>query len=84
MMEPDKRYQLWLRQRAGAPVPEDFADRVMDLIQKQGGPIPQGPALKRLFLILVSSRLSKAGVCTLAFLACVFRMLSVLALFLPG
>jgi hypothetical protein len=83
-MRDDDRYEHWKRRRAETSVPADFADRVLAAAREHGRARRWWLALQGLFLAVVSSRLSKVGVCTLALLACVFRMISVLALFVPG
>ena len=82
-MEHDDRYQTWLRRSADAEVPEGFADRVMAAVHDLERQRRQRRALRGWLLALLWSRPGKVGIGTLAFLACVVRMVSVVALFFP-
>lgn len=80
MMEHDDRYQSWKQQRAATSVPSEFADRVMAVIHER----ERQRTEKKLWLVVVlSSRSSRIGICTLASLACILRVLALAALFLP-
>lgn len=78
-MNDDERYHAWKRRHAEAPLPGDFADRVMAAVR--GCERPRPNAAQRLLVLVLSSRLGKVGLVTLACLACAFRALNILALF---
>jgi hypothetical protein len=87
-MRPEPNYEAWKRRRSAARVPEGFADRVMSALRQEPAPRARtwrgiGPELERYLTALLASRLGKLGICTLGCLACTFRMLSLIALFLP-
>jgi hypothetical protein len=65
----DDVFESWKRQRAQADVPSDFAAGVMSHL-----PAPRQWA----------STLLRVAACLLAGLACLFRIVSVLGLFLPS
>ena len=70
----NESYQRWLR-RADADVPANFADRVMDAVRCESPPakgVPVRPLL---------SRAVRIAACVLAFLACLYRMAAVVAVF---
>jgi hypothetical protein len=78
---PDRDfYEAWRQRRAGAPVPDDFADRVMASLRRQ----EQGPArrLVRVLRVLPRSPAYRVGICSLACVAGLLRLVQVLALFL--
>jgi hypothetical protein len=72
MTPHDDTYEAWKRRRAGAPVPADFADRVLAGLRRQ-----QRRALLR-------TRAVRIGVGSLAAAVCLCRILQVIALFLTG
>ncbi|HEV3256143.1 MAG TPA: hypothetical protein VG013_04630 [Gemmataceae bacterium] len=80
-MQHDDLYQSWKEGRAKADVPADFADRVMASVRAVERH-KQPSAGRVLLLAVLSSRLGRIGICTLACLACVFRMAQVVALFI--
>jgi hypothetical protein len=79
-MTPDDYYEAWKRQRTD--VPAGFADRVMAAVG-QHEQQQTGLALARAWLAaLLSSRAARFGLCSLAVLVGLFRVLQVLGLFL--
>jgi hypothetical protein len=78
---PDRDpYEAWKRRRAEIPVSEDFADRVMASLRRQ----EQRPS-RRLVLVLRALPWSfaiRAGICSLACVAGLLRVLHVIVLFL--
>jgi hypothetical protein len=77
----DDRYSRWKQSRREAAVPDVFTDRVMAAVR--GCEPPRRPFPAGLFLVLFSPRLTRTAVVGLACLACLFRMLQVLAIFFP-
>jgi len=68
-MRSDEGYESWKQHRARAEVPPDFA---ADVLARLPAPRPRvGPWLR-------------VAACALAGLACLFRIASVLGLFLPS
>jgi hypothetical protein len=81
-MNAEERYESWKRRRAEVPVPEEFADRVMAALK--GLPRPGYPSASwRRLVVWFSPRASKVGLCALAGLALAYRMLNLIALFIP-
>jgi hypothetical protein len=81
-MKPETPYDAWKSRRSSLDVPEGFADRVLAALPR-GQQYRQSPGVNWFFVALLDSRLGKAGVCMLGCLACVFRIASLVALFLP-
>ena len=71
----DELENLWI-QRADAEVPADFADRVMDAVRRE--PLPSSRGVVGL---LQSSTTVRVAACILACLACLYRMVAVVAVF---
>ena len=71
----DELYNLWL-QRADAEPPADLADRVMDAVRREPLPSSQG-----VLVLLLSSPAVRGAACVLACLACLYRMVAVVAVF---
>jgi len=71
----DEIYDLWL-QRADAEAPADFADRVMEAVRRE--PLPSS---KGVLVLLRSSPAVRVAACILACLACLYRMVAVVAVF---
>ena len=71
----DELYNRWV-QRAGAEVPADFADRVMDAVRREPLPSSQGLRFR-----LMSSPAVRVTACALACIACLYRMAAVVAVF---
>ena len=71
----DELYNLWI-QRTDAEVPTDFADRVMDAVRRE--PLPSS---KGVLVLLQSSPAVRVAACILACLACLYRMVAVVAVF---
>jgi len=85
-MRSEPPYESWKRRRSTTSVPEGFADRVMSALGQAPEPRARlwpGRELDRFLNALLASRLGKLGICTLGGLACAFRILSLIALFLP-
>ncbi len=79
-MPDHELYETWKRRRAETSVPDDFADQVMASIHRGG----EQPArrLARMLRGLLGSRAFRVGICSLACVAGLLRVLQVLALFL--
>ena len=71
----DELYNLWI-QRADAEAPADFADRVMDAVRRE--PLPSSKGVQ---VLLLSSPAVRVAACILACLACLYRMVAVVAVF---
>lgn len=71
----DELYNQWI-QRADAEVPTDFADRVMDAVRREPLPPSRG-----MLVLLESSPAVRVAACILACLACLYRMVAVVAVF---
>ena len=71
----DELYNLWI-QRADTEAPADFADRVMEAVR--GEPLPSS---KGVLVLLQSSPAVRVAACILACLACLYRMVAVVAVF---
>ena len=71
----DELYDLWI-ERANAEAPADFADRVMDAVRRE-----RLPSSKSVRVRLLSSRAMRVAACILASLACLYRMVAVVAVF---
>ena len=71
----DELYNLWI-QRADAEVPAGFADRVMDAVRREPPPSSKGVPV-----LLLSSPAVRVAACILACLACLFRMVAIVAVF---
>ncbi len=71
----DELYNLWI-QRADAEAPADFADRVMDAVRRE--PLPSSKGVQ---VLLLSSPAVRVAACVLACLACLYRMVAVVAVF---
>jgi hypothetical protein len=71
----DELYNLWI-QRADDEASAGFADRVMDAVRRE--PLPSS---KGVLVLLQSSPAVRAAACILACLACLYRMVAVVAVF---
>ena len=71
----EELFNLWI-QRADADVSADFADRVMDVVRRE--PLPSS---KGVLVLLQSSPAVRVAACILACLACLYRMVAVVAVF---
>ena len=67
---------LWIR-RADVEVPADFADRVMDAVRREPPPSSKGVPVR-----LLSSPAVRVAACVLASIACLYRMVAVVAVLL--
>jgi hypothetical protein len=83
MMEPNDRYQSWKRRRAEIEVPADFADRIMAAVTAHEKNPSQRFAIRAWLATVLFSRVGKVGLCTLAGLVCVLRVMHVVVVFLP-
>jgi hypothetical protein len=83
MMEPNDRYQSWKRRRAEIEVPAAFADRVLAAIGEHEKKERYRFALRAWLAAVLFSRAGKVGLCTLAGLVCVLRVMHVVVVFLP-
>lgn len=73
---PDRDlYEAWKRRRAEVAVPGDFADRVMTSLHRRG-------QFVRMLRDLFHSPAFRVGVCSLAGIAGLLRVLQVVAFFL--
>ncbi len=72
----DELYNLWIERAGDAEVPADFADRVMDAVRRE--PLPSS---KGVLVLLQSSPAVRVAACILACLACLYRMVAVVAVF---
>ncbi len=81
MMDHDETYQKWKCRRAEAAVPAGFADRVMRAVAAHESRPDWRAALAEFLPRLLAWRPARVGMCTLAVLVCVLRMLSALAIF---
>jgi hypothetical protein len=80
-MDQDQHYQQWKQRRSAADVPADFVDKVMSAVQLHH---QRRRSQWVVYLsALVTSRSGKIGLCALAILVCAFRVLQVLAVFVP-
>ena len=71
----DELDNLW-RQRADVEAPADFADRVMEAVRREPPPSSKG-----VMALLQSSPAVRVAACILACLACLYRMVAVVAVF---
>jgi hypothetical protein len=77
---PDRDpYEAWKRSRAEAPVPDDFADRVMASLHRKE---QLGRRLARVLRNPLGSPSFRVGICSLACVAGLLRVLQIIALFL--
>jgi hypothetical protein len=73
-------YEAWKRRRAEIPVSDDFADRVMaSLYLREQRPARQ---FARMVRVLVGWQAFRFGVCSLACIAGLLRVLQIVVLFL--
>jgi hypothetical protein len=79
-MEHDERFQAWIRWRAEFAAPPGFADKVMAAVAERSR---QRTVFRARLLTLLLSRPGRIALCVLAGLACAFRALQVLAVFVP-
>ena len=71
----DELYSLWT-ERADAEPTADFVDRVMDAVRRE--PLP---STKGVLVVPRSSLAVRVAACILACLACLYRMVAVVAVF---
>jgi hypothetical protein len=81
-MKPETPFDAWKRRRRDAPVPEHFADRVLAGLHPAHPPRPAF-GLNTWFAAWLDTPLGKVGVCALGCLACVLRVASLVAVFVP-
>jgi hypothetical protein len=80
-MDADELFEAWKEQRRRAEPPEGFADRVLASLPEDN------PGTSRVAALPPSLTLSwpaQAAVCALAGLACLLRIGSFIALFIPS
>jgi len=82
-MESNDRYESWKRRRAEIEVPAEFADRVLAAVMEQEKKKRHRFALRAWLAAVLFSRAGKVGLCTLAGLVCVLRLMHVVVVFLP-
>jgi hypothetical protein len=82
-MEINERYRAWKRRRAELDVPPHFAERVMEAIMERENMQRQAFVWRVWLAAALKSRPARVGVCLLAGLVCVLRMLHVVAVFIP-
>lgn len=80
-MNQDHLYEDWKRRRGQADLSAGFADRVMAAVASHEAGRRQHSLLSGLLLALLSSRLGRFGVVSLAAATCVVRLLHVVAMF---
>ncbi len=80
-MNDDQHYEQWKRRRGAGAAPAGFADRVMAAIEAHVTNRRQRTRLQALLFAVLSSRLSRIGVGSLAAATCVYRLLHVFAIF---
>jgi hypothetical protein len=85
-MNDDQWYDDWRRRRRQGEAPPGFAERVMGAVEAAEADGRQRSRPERspwhaMVAALVSSRLSKVAVCSLAAATCVLRLLHVVAIF---
>jgi hypothetical protein len=78
-MTPEDHYEAWKRRK---DVPEDFAQRVMRAVRDHHRRRTWNLAARAWLGALLSSRAARLGLCSLAVLVGLFRVLQVLSLFL--
>jgi hypothetical protein len=83
-MHADDGYEQWKQHRRRADVPAGFADRVMSAVRERERQRAGRLDLRARLLALLASRPARVGVCSLAVLAGVFRLLQVLGFFFPS
>jgi hypothetical protein len=74
-------YDSWKRRRGQAEAPSDFANKVMTAVLSAEKDRRRS-LLTGVLLTLLSSRVGKVGICSLAGLTCAFRLLHLVALFI--
>jgi hypothetical protein len=82
-MESNERYQAWKRRRAEVELSPRFAERVMGAITERESKQHRALVLPFWLTSVLNSRPAKVGVCVLAGLVCVLRVLHVVAVFIP-
>jgi hypothetical protein len=83
MMESNDRYQSWKRRQAEIEVPANFADRILAAVMEHENTKRHRFALRAWLAAVLLSRAGKVGLCTLAVLVCVLRVMHVVVVFLP-
>jgi hypothetical protein len=79
VMRFDDPYQSWVRKHAQVPVPDGFADRVLERLYQR-----RDHAWRALLLAALLSRPGKVALWSLAGAACLVRLASIVTLFLPS
>jgi len=81
-MKREAWYDAWRQRRGQEPAPPGFADRVMAAVAAEDTARQQRSLWSALLLTAWSTRWSRIGLCSLAAVACAFRLLHVVALFI--
>jgi hypothetical protein len=80
-MNKDTWYDDWKRRHGQGEPPPGFTDRLMVAVAAVEAQ-RQRSLWNGIVLALMSSRLSKIGICSLAAATCLFRLLHVVAIFI--
>ena len=83
MTQSSDRYHSWKRRRAEIEVPVAFADRVLAAVAEHEKRKRHRFAIRAWLAAVLCSRAGKVGLCALAGLVCVLRVMHVVAVFLP-
>ncbi len=83
-MDPEDLYRAWKQSRRRTEAPAGFADRVLASIQAQDETAQPAPVTSLASPWRFALWPAQVAVCTLAGLACLFRMVSFIALLIPG
>jgi hypothetical protein len=83
-MNPEELYERWKDQRRQVEAPGDFAARVMAAVEAAEAQSRGRSFLTALLLALLSSRLGRISVCSLAAATCLMRLWHVVAIFVPS
>ena len=78
----DELYDRWKRRRSEAELPPRFAEDVMATITANADAAKRSWG-QALLLALLSSRLARIGVCSVAAAICVLRLWHAIAIFVP-
>jgi hypothetical protein len=81
-MQTDDPYEQWRKNCYEVVVPAGFSDRVMKRVYALPNRLPQRELLATWLTWLAYSRPSRVAICVAAGAACLFRILSVVALFI--
>jgi hypothetical protein len=82
-MPTDDLFERWKQQRRQPRAPAGFADRVMAAVPDADLLKARRRALQAYLAALLSTKIGRLGVCSLAFLIGLFRLFQVVGIFLP-